>query len=81
MYCNYQNLPKKQSFLEGKELINLTKKNIKEKDDLTDNEKNEAKTNGFILLGMTGAGKTTLLNAMFGKEVGKVERNLKRVTQ
>ena len=56
-------------------------KQMIDKDDLTDNEKNEAKTNGFILLGMTGAGKTTLLNAMFGKEVGKVERNLKRVTQ
>ena len=28
--------------------------------DLTDSEKNEAKNNGFILVGKTGAGKTTL---------------------
>ena len=44
-------------------------------------EKEKAKINGFVLAGKTGAGKTTLLNAMFGKEVGKVERSLNSVTQ
>ena len=49
--------------------------------DLTDSEKNEAKNNGFILVGKTGAGKTTLLNAIFNKVVGKVERSAKSVTK
>lgn len=40
----------------------------------------QAKLNGFVLAGKTGAGKTTLLNAMFGKEIGKVERSLTSVT-
>ena len=44
-------------------------------------EKEKARLNGFVLAGKTGAGKTTLLNAMFGKEVGKVERSLNSVTQ
>ena len=49
--------------------------------ELTDSEKNEAKNNGFILVGKTGAGKTTLLNAVFNKVVGKVERSAKSVTK
>ena len=44
-------------------------------------EKEKAKINGFVLAGKTGAGKTTLLNAIFGKEVGRVERGLNSVTQ
>jgi len=49
--------------------------------ELTDEEKKEAKNNGFILVGKTGAGKTTLLNAIFNKVVGKVERSAKSVTK
>ena len=48
---------------------------------MNEKEKEEAKLNGFVLAGKTGAGKTTLLNAIFGKEVGKVERSLTSVTQ
>ena len=44
-------------------------------------EKEKARLNGFVLAGKTGAGKTTLLNAIFGKEVGRVERGLNSVTQ
>lgn len=53
---------------------------MSEKDNLTKEEKEIAKKNGFIISGKTGAGKTTLLNAIFGKEMGKVERSAKRVT-
>ena len=48
---------------------------------MNEKEKEEAKLNGFVLAGKTGAGKTTLLNAIFGKEVGKVERSLTSVTE
>ena len=51
------------------------------KDDLTEEEKQSARENGFVISGKTGAGKTTLLNAIFGKEVGRAERSLKSVTQ
>ena len=51
------------------------------KDDLTEEERQSARENGFVISGKTGAGKTTLLNAIFGKEVGKAERSLKSVTQ
>ena len=53
---------------------------MSEKDNLTIEERQMAKKNGFIISGKTGAGKTTLLNAIFGKEMGKVERSAKRVT-
>lgn len=49
--------------------------------ELTDEEKVEAKNNGFILVGKTGTGKTTLLNAMFDKVVGKVARTAASVTK
>jgi predicted GTPase len=39
-----------------------------------------AKKNGFIIFGKTGSGKTILLNAIFWKEMGKVERSAKKVT-
>ena len=39
-----------------------------EHDNLTEEEeKEEAKQNGFILVGKTGVGKTTILNAIFNK--------------
>ena len=44
-------------------------------------EKEEAKQNGFVLLGKTGSGKSTLLNAICGKELAKVDRNLLSITQ
>ena len=52
-----------------------------EHDKLDEKEKEEAKNNGFILVGKTGNGKTTLLNAIFGKEVGKAESCAQSVTQ
>jgi len=51
------------------------------KDELSKGEKEKARQNGFVLAGKTGAGKTTLLNAIFGKELGKVERRLTSVTK
>lgn len=51
------------------------------KDELSKEEKEKARQNGFVLAGKTGAGKTTLLNAIFGKELGKVERRLTSVTK
>lgn len=51
------------------------------KDLLSEEEKQKARENGFILAGKTGAGKTTLLNAIFGKEVGRAERSAASVTQ
>ena len=44
-------------------------------------EKEQAKQNGFVLLGKTGAGKSTLLNAIYGKDIAKVDRGLSLVTQ
>ena len=38
-----------------------------EHDNLTEQEKEEAKQNGFILVGKTGVGKTTIVNAIFNK--------------
>ena len=52
-----------------------------EHDTLNEKEKEEAKKNGFILVGKTGTGKTTLLNAIFNKVVGKVERSAISVTK
>lgn len=47
----------------------------------TNEEKEEAKQNGFILVGKTGAGKSTLLNAMYGKDIALVVKRLKSVTK
>ena len=52
-----------------------------EHDNLTEEEKEEAKQNGFILVGKTGAGKTTILNAIFNKVMGKVEKSAISVTK
>ena len=52
-----------------------------EHDNLNEKEKEEAKQNGFIFIGKTGNGKTTLLNAIFNKEVGKVEDTAESVTK
>ena len=49
--------------------------------DLTDKEKEEARQNGFILVGKTGVGKTTLLNALYNRTVGKVEKSANSCTQ
>ena len=51
------------------------------KDILNDEEKKEAKQNGFIIAGKAGTGKTTLLNAMFGKVVGIAKASAKCVTK
>ena len=60
--------------------INETDK-LFEPNTLTDEEKEKAKDNGFILVGKTGAGKTTILNAIFNKIVGKAENTGKSVTK
>lgn len=52
-----------------------------EHDNLSVEEKELAKQNGFILVGKTGNGKTTLLNAIFNKVVGKAERIAAAVTK
>ena len=53
---------------------------ICQKDNLNKEEIIMAKKNGFIISGKTGSGKTILLNAIFWKEMGKVERSAKKVT-
>ena len=40
-----------------------------EPDKLTEEEKEKARENGFILAGKTGTGKITILNAIFNKIV------------
>ena len=57
------------------------KKDFFEHDNLSDEEKEKAKQNGFILVGKTGTGKTTILNAIFNKVVGKVESSAESVTK
>ena len=57
------------------------KEDFFEHDNLTDEEKEKAKQNGFILVGKTGTGKTTILNAIFNKVVGKVESSAESVTK
>ena len=52
-----------------------------EKDNLTHQEIEEAKNNGFIIVGKTGTGKTTLLNALFNKIVGEAKKSAKAVTK
>ena len=58
-----------------------TKEDSFEHDNLSDKEKEEAKENGFILVGKTGTGKTTILNAIFNKVVGKAENTAISVTK
>lgn len=58
-----------------------TKDDSFDHDNLTDKEKEEAKENGFILVGKTGTGKTTILNAIFNKVVGKAENTAISVTK
>ena len=57
------------------------KEDFFEHDNLSDEEKEKAKQNGFILVGKTGTGKTTILNAIFNKVVGKVESSAESVTK
>ena len=58
----------------------IKKSNI-EHDILSEKEKEEARQNGFILVGKTGNGKTTLLNAIFNKEVGISSDSAESVTK
>ena len=51
----------------------ITKEKTLENDDLNEKEKEEARQNGFILVGKTGTGKSTLLNAFFNKIVAQAE--------
>ena len=51
-----------------------------EQNKINEEQKNEAKNNGFIVLGKTGVGKSNFLNALTGKMVAKSERNLNPVT-
>lgn len=46
----------------------------------SENEKEEARKNGFILGGKTGAGKSTLLNALLGKDIAVVLKTSDSVT-
>ena len=64
-------------------LTNIKYKNLSiiEKDMLNENEKYEARKNGFLLFGNIGVGKSTLLNAIFGKEVCLVGRSMTGVTK
>ena len=48
---------------------------------LTNEEIEQAKQNGFIVVGKAGTGKTTLINMLFNKVVGKVEKSYISVTQ
>ena len=57
------------------------KEDFFEHDNLSDEEKEKAKENGFTLVGKSGTGKTTILNAIFNKVVGKVESSAKSVTK
>ena len=58
-----------------------TKDGSFEHDNLSDKEKEEARDNGFILVGKTGTGKTTILNAIFNKVVGKAMNTAISVTK
>ena len=44
-------------------------------------ELEEARKNGFILIGQTGAGKSTLLNVIIGKDVAETGRSRTSVTK
>ena len=46
------------------------------KENLTEEELNVARLNGFILTGKKGVGKTTLLNVLFGQEVADTRMNV-----
>ena len=48
-------------------------------DNLTENEKEKAKENGFILVGKRGSGKTHLLNVIFDKDVRIIEQSQKKI--
>ena len=48
---------------------------------LNEDEIEEGKFNGFILLGKTGSGKTTLLNALYKDIVGNVQKSSQSVTK
>ena len=59
----------------------ITKEKTLENDDLNEKEKEEARQNGFILVGKTGTGKSTLLNAFFNKIVAQAEDTGQSVTK
>lgn len=60
---------------------NKEEKVSSDRDNLSEKEKEEARENGFILVGKTGNGKTTLLNAIFNKIVGIADNTGESVTK
>ena len=60
---------------------NSEKEDSFEPDQLTEEEKEKARENGFILAGKTGTGKTTILNAIYNKIVGLAASTGKSVTK
>jgi GTP-binding protein EngB required for normal cell division len=69
-----KNESEKQNLNENK------KKEIINKEEMTNEEIEKAKENGYILIGKTGVGKTSLLNILYGKKVGKVGYSTKSET-
>ena len=59
----------------------INKEQTPQNDDLNEKEKEEARQNGFILVGKTGTGKSTLLNAIFNKIVAQAEDTGQSVTK
>ena len=51
------------------------------KENLTEEELNVARLNGFILTGKTGAGKSTLLNVIFDQQVAEAKKDAFAVTK
>jgi len=47
---------------------------------MNDKEKEEARQNGFIIIGRTGSGKTTLINALNNKVVGGTGKSAGKIT-
>ena len=51
------------------------------KENLTEEELNIARQNGFVLTGKTGTGKSTLLNVIFNKQVAEAKKHAFAVTK
>ena len=47
---------------------------------MNDKEKEEARQNGFIIIGRTGSGKTTLINVLNNKVVGETGKSVGQIT-
>ena len=74
------NKDKSKIYLPKEKLNKIEIKNLNKNKNLTNEEIEKAKENGYILIGKTGVGKTSLLNILYGENIGIVGYSSKSET-